>query len=54
MPVVISELIIRAQTGTQEQPERERTGTQRQEDRAELVQDVAAEVMRLLRRQREA
>lgn len=54
MPVVISELIIRAQTGSQEPPEKERTDTERQEEQAQLVQDVVSEVMRLLRREKEA
>lgn len=54
MAVVISELIIRARAGSDEASDRERTGPEQQEDRAELVQEVAAEVMRLLRREREA
>ena len=54
MAVVISELIIRARAGSEEPRESGQADTPQQEDRAELVQEVAAEVMRLLRREREA
>ncbi|HKK29093.1 MAG TPA: DUF5908 family protein [Alphaproteobacteria bacterium] len=54
MAVVITELIIRARVGAPEPADREQTETERREDRARLVEDTAAEVMRLLRREREA
>jgi hypothetical protein len=53
MPVVITELIVRASTGPPEAAERERTEAERQEERAQLIEDTVAEVMRILRRERE-
>lgn len=53
MAVVITELIVRARAGTPEQAKRETTETERQEERARLVEDTVAEVMRVLRRQGE-
>lgn len=53
MAVVITELIVRARTGAPEPAERERTEAERREERARLVEDAVAEVMRLLRRERE-
>lgn len=53
MPVVISELIVRARTGSPEPAGREPTDTERREERARMVEDAVAEVMRLLHRERE-
>ena len=53
MPVVITELIVRARAGATEPAEREAPAAERQEERARLVEDTVAEVMRLLRRRAE-
>lgn len=53
MPVVITELVVRARAGAPEPAERERSEAERQEERARLVEDTVAEVMRLLRRAQE-
>jgi hypothetical protein len=50
MPVVITELVVRARAGAPEPALRERTAAERQEERARLVEDTVAEVMRILRR----
>lgn len=53
MPVVITELVVRACVGEPAPAGRELTDAQRQEERARLVEDTVAEVMRALRRQQE-
>ena len=53
MPVVITELVVRARAGSAEPAEREHSDTERQEERARLIEDTVAEVMRLLRRSQE-
>jgi hypothetical protein len=50
MPVVITELVVRARAGAPEPAARERTDAERQEERARLIEDTVAEVMRILRR----
>lgn len=53
MPVVIRELVVRAQVGEPPPEGRARTEAQRREDRAQLVEEAVREVMRLLREERE-
>lgn len=53
MPVVITELVVRARAGAPEPAGRERTEAERQEERARLIEDAVSEVMRLLRRSQE-
>ena len=53
MAIVISEVIVRVRAGEPHRPERERTDSQRREERARLVEDTVAEVMRILRRKAE-
>lgn len=53
MPVVITELVVRARAGEPAPTGRQQTDAQRQDERARLVEDTVAEVMRLLRRQQE-
>jgi hypothetical protein len=54
MPVVITELVVRARAGAPEPAGRERSDAERQEERARLIEGAGAEVMRILRREREA
>lgn len=53
MAVRITELIVRANAGTEKKQDQPMTEAERREDRARLVEDTVAEVMRLLRRSRE-
>lgn len=55
MPVSITEIVFQGTVGkpASDKPEAERGATERQVDRDQIVEDAVAEVMRLLRRQRE-
>lgn len=53
MAVRITELIVRANAGTDKPEARQPTETERREERARIVEDAVAEVMRLLRRAEE-
>lgn len=55
MPVSITEIVFHGSVNRQEErkPDTERSSTERQIERDQLIEDTVAEVMRLLRRQRE-
>ena len=55
MPVSITEIVFHGSVNKQgdKKPEAERSSTEKQIDRDQLIEDTVAEVMRLLRRQRE-
>lgn len=53
MAVRITELIVRANAGTDKPAAREPSEAERREERARIVEDTVAEVMRLLRRAEE-
>ena len=53
MSVVITELIVLARVGAPEPAERGGSDAERKQERARLVEDTAAEVMRILRRREE-
>ena len=55
MPVSITEIVFHGSVNQQgnQKPETEQSSTERQIDRDQLIEDTVAEVMRLLRRQRE-
>ena len=55
MPVSITEIVFHGSVNRSEEhkPEGERSRSERQIERDQLIEDTAAEVMRLLRRQRE-
>lgn len=53
MPVLIQEIVIRATAERVERRDREPGEAERRAERAQVVEDAVAEVMRILRREEE-